>query len=165
MNLIPLQPTENSELGKIKNDLFTSQIDLERKDRELSAMTLQLISYQDKVEKFMVELKGCDNIKILKKSIRRFAKEVNHKNQTWSRFKIYFENVHPKLLDLIQATFPTLSENDLKMVSFIKMNLANKEIGEILNITERGVIQSQRRLKKKIGLSPDQKLRSFVHSI
>lgn len=165
MNTIALQLTKNSDLGKMDDDLLASQMDLERKSRELSAVTLQLISYQEKVEKFMVELKGCDSINTLKKSIKRFAKEVNHKNQTWSSFKIYFENINPKLLHLIQATFPDLNENDLKMVSFIKMNLANKEIGEILNITERGVIQSQRRLKKKIGLSPKQKLRSFIHSI
>jgi len=45
------------------------------------------------------------------------------------------------------------------------MNLSNKEIANLMHITPDSVGKSKKRLKKKLKLSTDIKLKDYIHSI
>lgn len=54
----------------------------------------------------------------------------------------------------LREQFPNISENDIKLLGLIKMNLTNKQIAEIKKITLLSVKSAKNRLRKKLNLPP-----------
>lgn len=52
----------------------------------------------------------------------------------------------------LKMRYPELSENDLRLLGYIKMNLTNKQIAELKNITPQAVKMAKNRLRKKLNL-------------
>ncbi|HEY6902326.1 MAG TPA: LuxR C-terminal-related transcriptional regulator, partial [Puia sp.] len=61
-----------------------------------------------------------------------------------------------------KTRFPQLSPTDLKLCAYLRLNLASKEIAQILNISLKGVEVSRYRLRKKLNLSPEVNLYDFL---
>lgn len=65
----------------------------------------------------------------------------------------------------VETLYPTLSRNDIRLMSFIKMGMASHEIITVLNITLESLHKSRYRLRKKLGLTSEQNLESFINTI
>ena len=59
-------------------------------------------------------------------------------------------------------SYPNVSNNDLRLMSLLKMNLSSKEIANILNISIEGVKKARYRLRKKLNLSTEESLQELV---
>jgi tetratricopeptide (TPR) repeat protein len=82
----------------------------------------------------------------------------------WSAFKVYFEKAHPGFLQRVRATFPTLSDAEVRLFLFIKLNLTTKEAATILGISADSVKKTRNRLRKRLVLGEEIDLREFIHS-
>ncbi len=82
-------------------------------------------------------------------------------NKLWYDFFKHFEEVHPDFIQKLSTNY-NLSPNDLKICAFIKMNLSNKEIAQLLNIHLNSVHTILYRLKKKLDLPKDQSVFNFL---
>ncbi|GAB4409397.1 MAG: hypothetical protein OHK0039_13040 [Bacteroidia bacterium] len=80
----------------------------------------------------------------------------------WQQFNLYFDEVDKHFLQWIQQQHPSLTQNDLRICALIRLNLTNKEIASLLNISVRGIEQSRYRLKKRLGLLPEQSLSQYL---
>ncbi len=91
--------------------------------------------------------------------------KINKKNATksWEDFKLYFEKNNPQFLKEITATFPTLTVRDLKYCCYLKMNMSNENIMQLLGINLESVRTHKYRLKKKLMLPKQKDLKSFIH--
>jgi ligand-binding sensor domain-containing protein len=78
--------------------------------------------------------------------------------EDWKIFLILFEQAHVDFFKHIKADFPDLTPHDLKLCACLKLNLSSKDIASLLNISLRGVENSRYRLRKKMGLMPEQNL-------
>jgi len=58
----------------------------------------------------------------------------------------------------LSICFPNLSANDLKVCYYLTQNYNSKLISQELNITIDGVFAARKRIRKKLGLSPDEDL-------
>ena len=70
--------------------------------------------------------------------------------------------LHIGYLEYLTRTYSELSTSDLKLCTFLRMNLNTKEIAEIMGLSVRSVESRRYRLRKKINLSKDQDLVSFL---
>jgi DNA-binding CsgD family transcriptional regulator len=95
---------------------------------------------------------------ILKK---RIDKEIDNQNQN-QIFESYFEEVHADFFERLKDKFPHLSPKDLRLCAYIRMNMSTKEIATLLNISDRGVEISRYRLRKKLELSREVNLSTFL---
>lgn len=68
-------------------------------------------------------------------------------------------------LSLLQRKHPGLSNRELKLCLFIRMNLDTEEIADYYSITKRGIESARYRLHKKIGLQKNQSLKNYLTSL
>jgi len=63
-----------------------------------------------------------------------------------------FEQVHPNFFKELQAKYPSLTKNELRLYSYFHINLGTKEIASLLNIDPASVSRAKTRLYKKMAI-------------
>ncbi|MCK3686202.1 triple tyrosine motif-containing protein [Maribellus sp. YY47] len=159
----------DKEIIRLKNEkLEAEKIYL---DKELANQTLSLVQKNKFLLKINQELKQIadqtadSSVKtkmvVLKKRIDR---EIDGQQQK-KIFESYFEEVHADFFARLKEHFPQLSPKDLRLCAYIRMNISTKEIATLMNISDRGVEISRYRLRKKMELSRDVNLSTFLLNI
>ena len=75
-------------------------------------------------------------------------------------FDVNFEKINHDFFEKLKQIDASLSKRELRLCAFIKMDLTNKEIAPLLNISIRGVETSRYKVRKKLKLSHDD---NFIH--
>ncbi|TCO09711.1 triple tyrosine motif-containing protein [Natronoflexus pectinivorans] len=142
---------ERKEILKDKEQL---ESDVVEKSKDLANYTMfiakkqeLLIELQDELNNIRQQAKS-DNIRSKILNLTRTI-SVNLNNQ--QQFKLFdsnLERVHKDLFDLIKSHYPDMSSKDLRLCAFIKMELTNKEMASVLNISVRGLETARYRLRK-----------------
>jgi DNA-binding CsgD family transcriptional regulator len=83
----------------------------------------------------------------------------------WEDFKLFYQEADPDFLLLLARKYPFLTAVDLKYCCYLKMNMTNDDIRKIFGISLESVRTHKHRLKKKMALSKEQDLLSFLRSI
>ena len=104
---------------------------------------------------------GDNNPKNYQKVINTINLDINNDNN-WEQFRSYFEDVHRDFNSKVMRNYPEVSNNDLRLMSLLKMNLSSKEIANILNISIEGVKKARYRLRKKLNLNTEESLQELV---
>lgn len=143
--------------------------EIEHKKKELTSQTLHLVQKNTFIQELMENL---DNIKnspdTFKTEFRRMVmllKKENASDKDWEVFKTYFADVHNDFDQKLRTFYPGISEKEIRLAAFLRMNLTTKEIAVTLNVMPDSVLKSKYRLKKKLGLRKEQDLSGFLNSI
>ncbi|MBO2033967.1 hypothetical protein J4D99_21420 [Siccationidurans ginsengisoli] len=72
-------------------------------------------------------------------------------DEDWGRFKVHFEQVHPRFFAELQANYPSLTPHEQRLASYFHIQLSAKEIAALLNIDPASVRRAKTRLYKKMG--------------
>jgi DNA-binding CsgD family transcriptional regulator len=172
---------KSDEYDKLKAEItFANSIDrnlneenaqlqeaLVSKDLELTALTMQLANIQDSIisalDNAALEYKENKDSNFL--SISKDIRLVLSQKDYWSEFMLKFTQVHPNFNTNLKAKYPVLSSKDISFCSLIKLNLSNKEIANLLQVSHESVITKKYLLKKKLSLTAEQDLFQVVNSI
>jgi tetratricopeptide (TPR) repeat protein len=84
---------------------------------------------------------------------------------SWSDFRKWFTDIHPHFYENLNKICPSLTSNDLKLASLLRMNLSSKEIASLTLRSLDSIHIAKHRLRKKLGLEDDNKLISFLLSV
>jgi len=101
-------------------------------------------------------------------SIRPILSEINNLKKfedNWSLFKSTFTNQFPNFYKNLLEQCNDLTELDLKHATFIKLNMNTKEVAQLLNINPQSVTTFRLRLKNKLNLLDNEKLKSFIYKL
>jgi DNA-binding CsgD family transcriptional regulator len=143
------------ELEKERNEVLQRQ--LEANQRELVGNSL----YIHQKNKLLAELKThMGDIKYdptiepeVLKNIRSSLNEGEYLDEEWDKFKLHFEQVHPRFFKELQTQYPTLTRYELRLYAYFHINMSTKEIATLLNIAPASVRQAKMRLHKKMGIN------------
>ncbi len=123
-------------------------------NRQLASASLYIVQKNE----LLTQLKT--NIKILGKKLPHGSKELDSiENNLQSsqfldndreKFKLHFEQVHPRFFDDLKAKYPGLTQNETRLCAYFHMNLGTKEIAGLLNIDPASVRRAKTRLNKKM---------------
>ncbi len=58
--------------------------------------------------------------------------------------------------------FPNLTQTELKILAYIRINLSTKEIADIQNVSLDAIRKTRYRIRKKLELKPKQSLEKFI---
>ena len=58
-------------------------------------------------------------------------------DKDWEVFKSYFSEVHNNFDHKLKAIYEDISEKEMRLASFLRMNLSTKEIASMLNVFTR----------------------------
>ena len=83
----------------------------------------------------------------------------------WEQFEKLFYQAHEDFFNRLKSYSNDLTKCDLRLASYLRLNLSSKEIAPLLNISVRGVEERRYRLRKRLGLLPDQSLSEFILSL
>lgn len=156
---------KSSQLEKEKfiNDIDTKNRQLASFAIHLSQKNEILIQIKKEISKLMEE----DNLDSKQKLIELHNKiKLNIQlENNWEDFKLHFENVHTGFFRRLITQFPNLTPKDQKLCAYLRLNLSTKEIAQLLSITPGSAEISRIRLRKKLNLSKEINLVTFIAGI
>ena len=91
--------------------------------------------------------------------------ETHTKQNIWKEFDKIFKNIHSDFYARLLEISPDLTSTEIKTAALLKLNLSTKEIAAITFKSEGGIKTTRYRLRKKLGLSGDDKLVAFLMQI
>jgi tetratricopeptide (TPR) repeat protein len=139
--------------------------DLEFKEKELTTHALHLAHKNEILYDLKSQLKAIKSESFNSRSYQNVINTINldiNNDNNWEQFRTYFEDVHKDFNSKVMRNYPTVSNNDLRLMSLLKMNLSSKEIANILNISIEGVKKARYRLRKKLNLTSEESLQELV---
>jgi len=154
---LQLEKTQRLEL---LNQYFKNEV--EKKNRELTSK-VNFISQRNEYLKSL-KRKISSNSKAENLTLFNVNKQLDlvlNSENVYSEFDKMFVNVYPEFYIELNKRFK-LSKTDLRLAAYIKMNHSNNEIARISGVSKRTVETQRYRISKKLNLSPEQDLNSFI---
>src|SRR5690606_24320053 len=96
--------------------------------------------------------------------VNRIKKALD-KETDWESFETKFDSVHSDFFKIVQKRYPNLTQNELKHLAYIRMNLSSTEISRLMDVQKDSLRVLRSRLKKKLNLKEDIDLRDFTCNI
>jgi len=159
---------EKEQIIKDKEQL---EEDVIHKSKELANYTMLLV----KKRELLIDMH--EDLKVLKESVKQdsarqvvrdLIKRINANLQNEEHLQVFeanFERVHHEFFTKLKSTFADLTPKELQLCAFVRMNLTNKEIASILNISVRGVETARYRLRKRLAISHEQDMAAFLEKL
>lgn len=145
------------------------QAEIEAKNKELTSSSLQLINKNDILNNISNLTENFYKKKAVNdeyyKRLKSFLKENLDQERDWEHFKRLFEEVHTDFFKKLKQSCPEISENEMRLCAYLKINLQNKEIAKILNVTPDSLKTLRYRIRKKLNLEKDAVLEDYIREI
>lgn len=154
------------EIIKLQNEKLANEVKF--KNRELANASLHLVERDSALVKVKDELqklyKKTGNNHDIKKTLL-LLKDVEQNSLNWEQFASHFNEVNNDFLKKLKTQHPSISNTDIKICTYLRLNLSTKEIAQLMNISVRGVEISRYRLRKKLQIQAGQTLNDFLSNI
>ncbi|MEI6749596.1 MAG: tetratricopeptide repeat protein [Bacteroidota bacterium] len=150
-----------------ENDQLNLRIEL--KDKELIGKSMQLASVSEATGTIATMIN-----KVLpsadehtQKHLSTILKELEFKSPeiSWKEFETRFEQVHEAFYRTLFQRHPGLTPAEVRLCSFLKLNMANKDIALLTNRSIRTIENTRISIRKKIQLSTKDNLTSYLLSV
>ena len=139
-------------------------VEMELENKKLAlANTNNFISQQSQNLKNI--LQSSSGNKVQSAELKSKIKMLTQSFKLNDNFEKLFEEVYPGFYQKLIQRNKNLTQNDLKLCACIRLNQTSKEIAFMMGISSRTIESQKYRLKKKLGLSKEERLTSFIFSI
>jgi tetratricopeptide (TPR) repeat protein/DNA-binding CsgD family transcriptional regulator len=155
----------------LKEEAKALNLTIDEKNRELVTRVMnenQQEELYEEITKSLSKLRESDSPEDIKTELEAIKKKLSQTNRTkmgWESFKMHFENVHPDFFGKLLSKNSALTQNDLRLCGYMKLNLSTKDIANILNVSDRTIQTSRYRIKKKLNLPQDVNLVQYIQSL
>lgn len=152
----------------LKNERLNTEI--KSKERDLSDFAINLTQSQDwaksLVKKWEV-LKGTKG-RQRKNLMDDFEQDLQNKisyDKESSQFYERLDQLSDSFYSRLKSDYPNLSKTEKRLCSLIRLKITSNEISTLQNITLQSLNTSRYRLRKKLSLSKNADLDSFIQSL
>ncbi len=156
---------KNDAIKKLEQEKLKNEI--EGKNRKLSVKAIHLASRNELIEKVlqnMMKLPDISGNEVLTEQIHSLKSHLKTESH-WDSFFKHFEEVNPDFLKRLNQKHPNLISTEIRFLSYVYMNLSTKEIAALLNITPKACSKRKERLLKKLNVSKELSLYSYLLAI
>lgn len=156
-NLIEQQHKHEQELTYSQKNI------IDEKQRELTSTALRMANYQDNIGEIIAKCNSNASLSVsdIKKELQLLMKQKDY----WKQFETRFNTLHPEFGNHLTSKFPKLTKNDIEFCSLLKLNLSNKEIASLLQISHESAITKKYRIKKKMEINDDAEFEKLLMEI
>jgi tetratricopeptide (TPR) repeat protein len=132
--------------------------ELRFKDKELTINLIALIKKNEMLSEISNKLiqigKGAKNEET-KEAIHKITREVrnNADDKMLKEFSLRFQEVHTGFYESLLKKYPDLTQNELKLCAFLRLNMSSKDISELTGQRILTIDHARYRLRKKLGIS------------
>jgi tetratricopeptide (TPR) repeat protein/DNA-binding CsgD family transcriptional regulator len=162
------QRIKRNRIAREKQEAIYKQ-EISHKKKELASQTLHLVQKNTFIQELMDNLQNIKNspekFKMEFRRIVMLLKKENASDKDWEIFKTYFAEVHNDFDQKLKTLYLDISEKEIRLAAFLRMNLTTKEIAATLNVLPDSILKSKYRLKKKLGLHKETDLTTFLNTL
>ncbi len=159
------QLASKQEILSLQNDKLTTEI--ATKNNELMSKAVQMAHKNELLSGIKDDLEAIktanetERLKSLRNLTRTLESEIENK-ESWDQFLLYFNETHQNFIHELQLKHPNLTQNDLRMCALTRLNMSNREMATLLNISITGIEKSRYRLKKRLDLTGEDDLSKYL---
>lgn len=163
--LLEQQLQEKKMLSLLEKERYKTQMD--SKNREILGKAFVQASQQEAINNLVTQVENHPNPEkwnTLKKeveSLKRTFDQTGH----WESFFLHFEETNPEYIQRLTGKHPELNQNEIRFITYLYINLSNKEIATLLGISADSVRKRKERLAKKLNLDSSRKLYAYLLGI
>ncbi len=160
---VKFEKEHQDRLNTLEKEKLMNEIDIKRK--ELANTTMMAAKKNEVLMEIQSELSKDKNKFSNQFRLKHIMNKINNavKNKDeWKVFETNFNEVHEDFFKDILKEYPKLTSKDLKLCSYLKMNLSSKEIAPLMGISVRGVEVHRYRLRRKMKLESNVNLTKFL---
>ncbi len=151
---------EKERIAQIQTEKLQNEID--NKNRELAISTMSLVKKNKFLSSLKSQLKEVPNKdRNIRTVIREIDQNINSEDD-WKFFEDAFNNADKDFLKRIKSKHDSLTNNDLRLCAYLRLNLSSKEIAPLLNISVKSVEMKRYRLRKKFDLPHHDNLIDYI---
>ena len=142
---------------------------MEIKSRELVANALQLAQMNEQIIQVNKQLKdiksNLNDSQMAEINAVISNLENNVFSKSWKEFETRFQQVHEGFHQKLQDICPGLTPTEVKLCSFMRLNLTSKDISLLTNRSIGTIDNARSSIRKKLNLNSDSNLTSFLLSL
>jgi PAS domain S-box-containing protein len=143
---------------------------LDNKEREVISFLLQLSQKNELLALVQKQLKNISSEstqKVQKKisSLLKTLESVSVSPVDWGMVVPQLENLNPGFLDRLKLRHPNLTPKEKKLCSYLRLGLSSKEIAGLQNVNTKSIEVSRGRLRKKLKLNRENRLKEYLEQI
>ena len=156
----------DQEILQLRNENLEKDI-LNQRSR-LGASLLQVAHKNELLNDLKAQIAALQGEKVSPQGIQRVIRDIDQElrqEDYWQQFQLVFNQTHTQFIELFQQRHPSLTDHEKRLCCFVRMQLSNREIAAILNITINAVEQAKYRIKKKLELDKDVSLIDYIREM
>ncbi len=161
LELLTLQKERLADEKERRESFLVHELTL--KDRDISDLAMMLAHKQEMAERVLgriKEIRASARNEGLNDLVVELQMQVqSHDKQTFIQENI--DTVNAAFFAKLAEQFPQLTEGEKELCGMIKVGLSSKEIAELKTIDPKSVRKNRQRLRKKIGMTPEQDIYAF----
>jgi tetratricopeptide (TPR) repeat protein len=164
--VILLLQLEKNKKRKIESEHELLLEKLEHANKELTTYVMYLLRKNELILDIIEKLKKArldakpENKRIMAELISEMQSSTD--TVSWEEFEVRFQQVHTDFYKNLSAGFPDLSNNEIRLCAFFRLNMTNKEIAAITYQTLNSIKVARYRLRKKLNLKKEENLHMFL---
>ena len=147
----------NSQLQNGDNETINLAMSIIRMNESLKIISSKIETYRANPK-----FRECSKELFELQNIVRQTLQLDKERET---FQVIVKEKSQLFYTKLNAIYPNLTANEVRLSSLIRLNLSSKEIASILNISLKSVEMNRYRLRKKMQISGKQSLSDFIRSI
>lgn len=154
------------EKSKLTQERLKNELDF--KNKELTTFGMHIAQKNELFNEFIESLSHIEKADFDKSHVDATIKSFKHRldiNQDLEEFYNHTELVHQDFLFKLSEKFPDLTDHDKKLSSQIRLNLSNKEIAALNNVSLKSVEVGRSRLRKKMDIDSSVNFSEFLQNI
>ena len=148
----------------------------EQKNKELTAQLLQiqeqnaiLEEVKKQISKVLTGLHSLKDTTLIDSiyqlsEAKKYLEKTIEKEQDWENFQQQLEQTHPEFLQNLNQ-YQDLNTHEIRFLTYLYLQLNDKEIATMLNINYQSVRAYKSRLKKKLGIDSEISLNKWISDI
>lgn len=150
---------------RLRNEQMEREMDLQ--NRHLTTLAMSLIHQNQLLRTHhddLLRIAG-SSAPDLRLPIRKAAKSLRHQAQEgegWAVFEEGFSRLQGDFMARLSERFPSLSPTEIRICALLKINLASKDIANLLCVTGRCVETHRYNIRKKLGLRREENLITYL---
>ncbi len=155
---------ENEELKRQKEQFEDKLVE---KKNELTSTAAHIVGKNQALAVIRAELDKLllNALPVTRRKLEKVIFQINmnlNDESNWEKLNLNLNLIQDNFLSRFAEKFREITHKDLKICAYIRMNLSNEEISELLNISRRGLEMSRYRIRKKIGMDKKIQLNDFI---
>lgn len=154
-----MQFKQNEEIMRIKNEQLEDNID--KKNKELAISTMAFIKKNQFMNSLLIDLEPAASNPTVSRVLRTIKRTLKN-DDDWEFFEQAFDNADKDFLKRLKQKHDALTNHDLKLCAYLRLNLSSKEIAPLLSISVKSVDIKRYRLRKKMNLAHNQNLTEYI---